>query len=220
MTSKQSLAIRTQTKEYSSWSLWYISIYLLIYIGINVVTYFTQGEITWTFIEGSFSSTTVFMLIVGLLSMGGFLNHYLSTGLTRRIYFRSVLFSGILVTVVIVIFTILLSFLIHGVLLATGWDQLYSDRIMENQSMFPSIVESLSYSASILLFFLIGWSISFGFYKHWVQGALYIALGVAITMITSHPLFESILPIYFTLFFIGFYVFLLHRGTRTLDVSP
>ena len=173
MTSKQSLAIRTQTKEFSSWSLWYISIYLLIYIGINVVTYFTQGEITWTFIEGSFSSTTVFMLIVGLLSMGGFLNHYLSTGLTRRIYFRSVLFSGILVTVVIVIFTI-----------------------------------------------LIGWSISFGFYKHWVQGALYIALGVAITMITSHPLFESILPIYFTLFFIGFYVFLLHRGTRTLDVSP
>ncbi|WP_042415995.1 hypothetical protein [Geomicrobium sp. JCM 19038] len=148
------------------------------------------------------------------------MNHYLSTGLTRRIYFRSVLFSGILVTVVIVIFTTLLSFLIHGVLLATGWDQLYSDRIIENQSMFPSIVESLTYSASILLFFLIGWSISFGFYKHWVQGALYIALGVAITMITSHPLFESILPIYFTLFFIGFYVFLLHRGTRTLDVRP
>ncbi|GAK07707.1 hypothetical protein [Geomicrobium sp. JCM 19038] len=57
MTSKQSLAIRTQTKEFSSWSVWYISIYLLIYIGINVVTYFTQGEITWTFIEGSFSST-------------------------------------------------------------------------------------------------------------------------------------------------------------------
>lgn len=163
------------------WSLWFLAIYLVIYIGTGVfMTWWGNGMTTWAILENSRGSARIYFLIVGILSMGGLIRYYVSNGVTRRDYFFGTMGAAvILAAAMTAVFA-----LVYGLesLLAafTSWTQSGTDSTLS----LPG--QLLSSFFQFILYYAIGWFISASFFRfHWFIGLLLTFAGIGLMSLTD-----------------------------------
>ncbi|WP_028593435.1 hypothetical protein [Paenibacillus assamensis] len=183
-----------------TWMVWYIGILVVLHIGSIVVTYYTgddvklshaaliQGEAGWSILNSALTSSKVFFLICGLLSMGGFIKYFVSNGVTRRDYYKGTAQS---------ILYLSLSFT-AAVAILYGLEFLIMNMIGLERNIHVPIVFYLKMLFDVILFYVVGWFIAAGFYRMnvWL-GMAFIAIAVWIAFIQSGIWGESVpIPLY------------------------
>ncbi|MBD8498489.1 hypothetical protein [Paenibacillus arenosi] len=183
-----------------SWMLWYIGILVVLHIGSAVVTYYTgdevklshsaliQGEVGWSILNSALTSSKVFFLICGLLSMGGFIKYFVSNGVTRRDYYKGTVQS---------ILYLSLSFT-AAVAILYGLESLIMNILGLERNLHVPIMFYVKIVFDVILFYVVGWFIAAGFYRLnvWL-GMVFIAITVLIVFIQSGIWGESVpIPLY------------------------
>jgi hypothetical protein len=169
---------------FAHWTIWYLTIFLLIHTGLSILfAFLEESQFQWAIMDSGYSATRIYFLVLGLLSMGGFLTYFVSNGVTRKNYFVGMCLTlfclGLGTTAIIG--------LLHGVervvlswIGPVGW--LSSTSIGAENVWNPIGAENVSLALimiffQFILYYLIGWFISAGFYHHWLAGFGCIAVG-------------------------------------------
>lgn len=177
MSRKLRMATADYTKEFSKWSLWYIPIFALVYIILNV--FVREPELNEvSFFSMALSANRIYILVLGILGVYTFLEWSVNLGLTRRIFFRAMTFTGILTTVFITVVTAALSF-IFGLM---PW---FGTRIPEVSGGTETLAYVGGFLLSTLLYFFGGLLISVGFYRGFTPGMAMVLLNVIIMIGTD-----------------------------------
>lgn len=158
------------------WALWVIPIVFIVY---NILRYFIEEEkfIQQGFLPFVYGPTKIFMLVLGIISVSGFLTFYVKQGIPRKDYFY-----GQTISAVIVSFSIMLV----GFFIALVEKEFVSGIHIETYlGQDPSwILLYFIYSVNVVGYFVVGWLIGAGFYRFGVLiGMAYIALAILILSI-------------------------------------
>lgn len=177
MSRKLRLATMDYTKEFIRWSLWYIPIFALVYIVLNV--FLREPELNeMSFFSMALSANRIYMLVLGILAVYTFLEWSVNLGLTRKIFFHAMTTAGILTTLFITAATAAVSFLL-------GFMPWFGTGIPEVSGGVETLVYVGGYLLSTLLYFLGGFLISAGFYRGFVPGMTMVLLNIVIMMGTD-----------------------------------
>lgn len=149
-----------------SWSAWFISFVILAYALIEINA---QNFITF-----AFQPAKVFMLVIGIVSVSGFLSFYARHGVTRKAYFYGSSLAAAIVALV----------LMGGVGVLAGLQQWLIPApskpffLGENASWLLTIIV---YMLNALAYYLAGYIIGIGFYRFGkLVGMLYIVLALGV----------------------------------------
>ncbi|MBM7664646.1 putative outer membrane lipoprotein [Solibacillus kalamii] len=147
------------------WALWFMGIVLAIYIGSAAFSDFTGNSFEMSvpafMEEGSKTSIAailgdsarIFFLVCGILSMGPFLQYFVSMGITRKAYFKGNVMGIFLLAAAFTVLTAILygvEYFIFG----------NFDNSFEQMLLF-----FVKLALDIVVFYLIGWFIAAGFYR-------------------------------------------------------
>ncbi|KKK34894.1 hypothetical protein WN59_04370 [Salinicoccus sediminis] len=177
MSGKSGLATTDYSKEFGKWSLWYIPIFALVYIIMNV--FIREPELNdMSFFAMALSANRIYMLVLGILAAYTFLEWSLNLGLTRKIFFRAMVAAGVIVTLFVTVVTAAISF-VFGLM---PW---FGTGIPDVPGGTETIVHVGGYMLSTLLYFLGGFLISVGFYRGFVPGMSAVVLNVILFMATD-----------------------------------
>lgn len=167
------------------WTLWFMGIVLAIYIGSLVFSNFSGNSFEMsvpTFMEEDSetsiaallgNSARIFFLVCGILSMGPFLQYFVSMGITRKAYFKGNVMGIFLLTVS---FTLLTSILYGIEYLIFG-----STNSFEQMALY-----FMKLALDIVVFYLVGWFIAAGFQRmNLVMGVSFILISVLVIFIHS-----------------------------------
>lgn len=84
--------------QQGSWSMGFLFVVLLIYIGVGIGTSMgvnvREGIAEEDFFSITYRSTKGFMLVIGIISAYGFLSYYVRNGITRRDFFKGAALGG------------------------------------------------------------------------------------------------------------------------------
>ncbi|WP_411842913.1 hypothetical protein [Salinicoccus sp. HZC-1] len=175
MSGKLRLATMDYTKEFTKWSLWYIPIFALVYIVLNV--FLREPELNeMSFFAMALSANRIYMLVLGILAAYTFLEWSINLGLTRKIFLRAVSLAGILVTLFITALTAAISFLL-------GLMPWFGTSIPEVSGGTETLVHVGGFLLSTLLYFLGGFLISVGFYRGFLPGMAMILLDIILYIV-------------------------------------
>ncbi|MET3507729.1 hypothetical protein [Halalkalibacter oceani] len=171
MNQKAKKVMRGIFSMYLTWTVWYLAFCILAIIGVAVFAANPTGEWEWSLLQGAMQANRIYMLVLGILSMGGLLTYFVSNGVTRRDYFSGVAAAAVLLSVFLVIVTGLL----HGAeRIFFGWG-------LSEESLGMTFVMAFF---QLIVFYFVGWLISAGFYLfHWLIGLVFIAIGIVIISI-------------------------------------
>jgi|GEM_PF-2455440 len=177
MSEKLGLATMDYTKEFGKWCLWYIPIFALVYIILNV--FIREPELNeMSFFAMALSANRVYMLVIGILAVYTFLEWSLNLGLTRKIFFRAMVFTGVIITLSVTAATAAISF-VFGLM---PW---FGIGIPEVSGGAETIVHVGGYMLSTVLYFLGGFMISVGFYRGFVPGMGAVVLNIILFIATD-----------------------------------
>lgn len=174
-----------------TWTLGYLGIMLLV----NIVRLLVFNVEIDTFYNQSFFASNIFMLVIGIISIN-FLRYYVENGITRKNYFLGNVLASIFLSILIPIFSYIISIL-QGLVL-TGFREpniipesdgnLIAD-LLQTILLSPYVdteanllLSLANFSLNIFVFYILGWLISTAFYRIGVIGGLLfiaIALGLA-----------------------------------------
>lgn len=84
---KSTLVAKATLHTFVKWSKWYTAMFIGIFLVI-VVLLNHLSTYDWSLLQGYLQSTRIFFLILGLMSMRGFLEYFVSNGVTRKDYFK------------------------------------------------------------------------------------------------------------------------------------
>jgi hypothetical protein len=123
------------------------------------------------FLDFNYQPSRIFMLVVGIISVSGFLTSFVKQGVTRRDYFYGAAISSAALTLVLLIFAII----------ATGAELLFIPEA-EKASIAPRygswFFTTVVYCINILVYHSAGWLIGSGFYRSYIGGFLSIVAAV------------------------------------------
>jgi len=158
--------------EQAKWAAWFLGIMIILNIGITIANHFGFLD---NFIIGS-TTSSVFMLIIGLLYSYGFLDYYFKYGISRKKFFKAGLFSAVLLSFVLALAMIIMIALFEIIVPALGFVVPWEDLL--TSSGFISLIQSaVDYSIIHFSYLLIGWFIGIGFYRfRWKIGLLFIII--------------------------------------------
>lgn len=174
MNQKAKKVLRGIFQMYLTWTIWYLAFFVLAIIGAAVFAVNPNGDWEWSLLQGAMQANRIYMLVLGILSMGGLLTYFVSNGVTRRDYFSGVAAAAMLLSVLLVIVTCLL----HGVeRVFFGWG-------LTEESLGLTLVMAFF---QLIVFYFVGWLISAGFYLfHWLIGLVFIGIGIVIISIFDY----------------------------------
>ncbi|WP_400244199.1 hypothetical protein AB3U99_23050 [Niallia sp. JL1B1071] len=159
-----------------TWALWVIPIVFIVYTILRSI----NGEekfIQQGFFPFVYGPIKIFMLVVGIISVAGFLTFYVKQGIPRKDYFYGQAISAVIVS---------FSMMLVGLIIALVEKGFVSDIHIESYlGQDPSwLLLFFIYSLNVLGYFVVGWLIGAGFYRFGVLiGMAYIALAVLILSI-------------------------------------
>ncbi|MEK4384613.1 hypothetical protein MKZ25_02300 [Solibacillus sp. FSL W7-1464] len=169
-----------------SWTLWFMGIVLAIYIGSLIFSNFSGNSFEMsvpTFMdEGSETSIAallgnsarIFFLVCGILSMGPFLQYFVSMGITRKAYFKGN---------VIGIFLLAASFTMLTAILYEIEDFIFGNFTNGFEQMTLYFVKL---ALDIVVFYLVGWFIAAGFHRmNLYRGVSFILISLFVIFIHS-----------------------------------
>lgn len=160
------------------WSAVFMFIVFVVYVGMHAmggnVEFSRQAFHEFTFLSFVFNPARIFLLIVGISSVSGFLTFFVRHGITRKDYFYGAVLSTILITLLIHGISGMVSAVEHGLF-----------NPLEVESEMPIIATVLINTLQTLVYFGAGWMIGAGFYRFGSDGRLlYVLLAAAFVLIT------------------------------------
>ncbi len=176
--------------EQMKWSVWFISILMVIYIGLNIASSLYNFNFIENLLAFSTGSTMIYMFVIGIIAGSTFLPQLLKLGVSRTYWFYGTVVSAMLISI-----TLPLIFSMFA-----GIEYLLS--LLFNFKIDNSLLNN--YSASLLLYsfnafvsYLFGWLINVGYYKfNWIIGFVFIALSVALNTVYALIWKLSIVTLY------------------------
>lgn len=177
MSNKLKLATVDYTKEFTKWSLWYIPIFALVYIIVNI--FLREPEINeMSFFSMALSANRIYMLVLGVLAAFIFLEWSVNHGLTRRIFFHAMTFAGVIVTAFITVVTAAISFIL-------GLMPWFGTGIPQASGGMETLIHVGGFLLLTLLYFFSGFLISVAFYHGFKPGMVMVLLSVIIITATD-----------------------------------
>ncbi|MEK5183818.1 hypothetical protein [Solibacillus sp. FSL W7-1324] len=187
MKTKKSYVVGTSMFQViGGWTIWFMAIVLAIYIGSVVFSNFTGNSFEMSvpsfMEEGSETSIAallgnsgrIFFLVCGILSMGPFLQYFVSMGVTRKAYFKGNVMGVFLLAVS---FTLLTAILYGAEYFIFGN---FSNSFEQMSLYFVKL------ALDIVIFYLVGWFIAAGFYRmNLIMGVSFILISLVVIFIHS-----------------------------------
>lgn len=159
----------------SVWAGWFIGIVFIIYVALNFfggnVEVNGQNLDSHSFLTFTSSAAKIFMLVIGIISVSGFLTFYVQQGITRRDYFYGSAISSVVIAL--------------G-LMAFAWIVTFIEGFINPEIAHPTFLGSktswffvaLVFCLYIIVYYMAGWVIGAGFYRFGAGGLLYILLAL------------------------------------------
>jgi len=170
--------------EQLKWTTWFLSFMFVIYI---VVVSFASGPHS-SFIDlvnFSNGSSTIYMLVLGILTTSSFFYYYMQQGATRKNFYQGTMLSSVLLAVAITVILIVLAFILQFISGWVGWN-IHAQEVDFTTSFSAFIYIFVSFVILHLIYFLIGWMIGLTFYRSgWLYGLLSIACSILILAIAG-----------------------------------
>ncbi|HIW13362.1 MAG TPA: hypothetical protein H9891_09450 [Candidatus Salinicoccus stercoripullorum] len=177
MSGKSRLATMDYSKGFGKWSLWYIPIFALVYVILNI--FVREPELNEiSFFAMALSANRIYMLVLGILAPYSFLEWSLNLGLTRKTFFQAMVSAGVIVTLFVMAVTAAVSLIL-------GFMPWFGTSIPEVTGGTETLVHVGGYVLSTLLYFLGGLLISVGFYRGFIPGAGVLILTILLFMATD-----------------------------------
>lgn len=149
-----------------TWSAWFISFVILAYALIEINA---QNFITF-----AFQPSKVFMLVIGIISVSGFLSFFARFGVTRKAYFYGSSLAAATVALVLMGGVGVIGSLQHWLIPAPEKVSFLG----ENASWLLTVIV---YVLNALMYYLAGYVIGVGFYRFGkLGGMLYIVLALGV----------------------------------------
>ncbi|MFT8321833.1 MAG: hypothetical protein ABF649_13080 [Bacillus sp. (in: firmicutes)] len=160
-----------------TWSAWFLSIVFVLYIALRMI----GGDTTIThksFLTFSYQPAKIYMLVIGIISVSGFLTFYVKQGVSRKDYFFGGSISAIIVSLMIMI--------IAGIVALV--ENFFVPAIETGSFLGPEaswVLIIAVYSLNILVYYVAGWLIGAGFYRFGAAGILYIIQAIILVVISD-----------------------------------
>lgn len=141
------------------WSLWYLAIVIAISVIAPLFISQTDGW-QWNFVEGIYSSSKIYMAVVGIFTCFALLGYMVKSGVTRRDYFYGTMIAAVGVSFSLLIIATIISTIIEWI----GY-QPYSQTISFLNTTSTWFVPILSLSLILIGYYIAGWLIAVGYYR-------------------------------------------------------
>jgi hypothetical protein len=166
------------------WSLWFFAIVFIVYVvfrsfGENITININGNYIgEESFLSFIYQPAKIYMLVLGIISVSGFLTFYVKSGITRKNYFLGAALSSVVVTCTLMV--------LAGIVAAVERSFLPSIESFTFMGSDTSwIVAIVVQTLNILVYFMAGWFIGAGFYRSVVLGMLTIVVAIVFVAISD-----------------------------------
>ncbi len=219
--------------EQFKWSLWYAFTMLFIYIAVILYQFFVESIEFVDFSLFSNGSSSVFMLVIGILATYSFFDYFAKRGITRRDFFKATIGASVLLAVAVSITLFLMNGLLHLLVQNTGWGITWTNDVLPT-GFFSFMEVFIGYTLTHALYYLIGWMIGLGYYRFgWIIGTLaFVPLAFLFVNITGllwglshinffpHLSLQSFsISIVFSLVFAGILLYINHRLIKDITIA-
>ncbi|MEC0203644.1 Tat pathway signal protein [Paenibacillus lautus] len=163
-----------------SWALGFLSIVLLIFIGVGIGNSMgvnvRAGMADEDFFSIVYRSTKGFMLVIGIISAYGFLSYYVRHGITRRDFFTGSALAAVYLSLAFPVAVTLIQWIVSMVAPQNAGSTLLLQKFDNNWLLIL-----VSYGVQIFIYYLMGWMIGSGFYRFgWIRGLGWIAVALVL----------------------------------------
>ncbi|MFB5660315.1 hypothetical protein [Alteribacillus sp. HJP-4] len=160
------------------WTAWFVSIFILSHIVLLIIFANVDGSMEWTVLETSVQASRIYLLVLGIMTTIGFLPYFIENGVTRKDYFFGMAGAFVTMSVILTIIIGIMIGLERVIFSFMGWNQLFGDSVAASSGGGLAAMFAMTFF-QLIIFYLIGWFISTGFYRfHWLIGLGFIALGI------------------------------------------
>ncbi|GAB3046833.1 hypothetical protein [Virgibacillus ainsalahensis] len=177
------------------WTLWFIGFVLAARI-ITIIVLVNTGNSMGNFLHFAHGSTKIYMLVIGIISIYGFLEFYVNHGVTRRDYFKGSFLAAAGISMALTLISATLTGVEYIILELTNISSVIEPVTGDNQigfyipkEIFDSsillnstnwLLSMIMFVLNILTFYVIGWIIGAGYYRYgWIIGFGFVAIGIA-----------------------------------------
>ncbi|MGI2329054.1 hypothetical protein [Planococcus sp. YIM B11945] len=160
--------------EQAKWSAWFFAVLIVIHA---VVMYFNLGNETEVagFFEFSRYSTSIFMLVCGILAAYGFMTYFVQQGISRKDVYRGIALAALGLAIALTLIPLFLNGIEYLLVSFTPLEL----NFMSPGSSADWFWETIVYMLNVFTFYLVGWMISIGYYRFgWLIGFAFIALAI------------------------------------------
>ncbi|WP_313235579.1 hypothetical protein [Sporosarcina ureae] len=163
------------------WVAWYLPILYVAYFAI--VWFFDEPDIrSMSLLTFTFQTTTIFMLVCGIISSSVFLTTYVKYGVTRKSYFQGALLSAIGLAITVIGLTTILTWLVRVLNI-----NVFKEVVLSSLGVNSWLLTSVSYFFVVMIYFLVGWLIGLGFYRYGGAGG-FVTIVVALVVVSLNDL--------------------------------
>ena len=194
------------------WTLGFLGMLLLIQI-VKAILPIGKGNGMNSYFDVVFVSSNIYMLVIGIIATYAFLQYYVSSGVTRKDYFKGAAIASVglsfsipIIASVIAALQIFIINLMNFPIL-TG-SQLANRFTEDDGNLIGNFIQSIIltpfvdlqdnwlvaivvFASNILMYYLVGWLIGSGFYRYGVLPGL-ICIVIAFVVLCAQDLLLSI----------------------------
>lgn len=176
--------------EQMKWSVWFISILMIIYVALGFLGRYYNFEATNNILVFSAGSSIIYMFVIGIIAGATFLPQMLKLGVTRKHCFYGTVVSAICLSVTLpLIFSI---FSVIEYLISNIFNFGVDNSVIIN---FP--ISFILYIFNSFVAYLLGWLINVGYVRfHWIVGLLFIALAIGLNTVYAFIWKSNIVALY------------------------
>jgi hypothetical protein len=160
--------------EQMKWTVWYLVFVLVTQIVHLYSSYFAIDDDTTVkgILVFLFQSAKVYMIVIAIISVNGFLSYYVGQGVTRKEFWVGSMLAALGLTATITFSAVILTYLEYGILEMFQLSHLLSDEFLNGNAWLV-----IQYLLNIFFYYLAGYLIGVGFYRfHWIAGIGFVAL--------------------------------------------
>ncbi len=182
------------------WAFGFLGVTFMIHL-IKMVIGVNNGSEVNSYFDSVFIPANIFMLVIGIISVYGFLKYYVSNGVTRKDYFTGAAIASAGLSIALPVIASVITAIELFIVKMTGLFEFTSGNINQadlDNNLITEIVQSiifspfvdlesnfilaiLTFSLNVFTYYLIGWLIGAGFYRFGVLvglGCILLSLAI------------------------------------------
>jgi hypothetical protein len=157
-------AARDMFVEQTKWSVWFIGIMMIVHVVFSIISWrfnFAIGDL-FAFSSGS---TSVYMLVIGIIAGSAFLAFYVKQGVTRRDYYCGAVLAAFGLAFALALTFYVFSYIEWGIFAVLNLPITLEPMTLDF-GINHWLVLILLYTINSFIYYLIGWAINLGFYRY------------------------------------------------------